>query len=95
LEKAAYASGGRRGFFQQRLKFAQEAFDRGTGTAFDLAAAYAALGQDNDALKYLDISYQRHDLMLTTLHTDRNFRHLHQDQRFRDLIAKVGLPPTD
>jgi tetratricopeptide (TPR) repeat protein len=95
LEKAAYASGGRRGFFQQRLKFAQEAFDRGTGTAFDLAAAYAALGQDNDALKYLDISYQRHDLMLTTLHTDRNFRQLHQDQQFRDLVAKVGLPPAD
>jgi hypothetical protein len=92
-QKAAYATGGRRGLFEKRLATARDLFDRGTGSAFDVAAAYAALGQDHDAMKYLEIAYQRHDLLLTTLHTNREFQRLHQDQAFRELLAKVGLPP--
>ena len=92
VEKAAYESGGRRGLFEERLTTAQELFNRG-GSAFELAAAYAALGQDNDAMKYLEVAYQRHDLQLTTLTTNQEFQHLHPNQRFRDLLAKIGLPP--
>src|SRR5271163_2657622 len=94
LEKAAYESAGRRGLFEERLTTTRESFSRGTGSAFDVAVAYAALGQDNDAMKYLGIAYQRHDLLLTTLRTEREFQRLHQDQEFRDLLAKVGLPPV-
>ena len=91
-EKAAYETRGPRGLFEERLTAARELFDRG-GSPFNLAAAYSALGQDSDALKYLDIAYQRHDLLLTTLRTNREFRHLHQNQEFRELVTKVGLPP--
>ena len=93
LEKAAYASGGRHGLLEQRLTTSRESFDHGSGSAFDVADAYAALGRDNDALKYLEIACQRHDLRLTTLITNSEFQHLHQDQEFRDVVAKVGLPP--
>ncbi len=93
-EKAAYESGGQHGLFEQRLKTAQELFNRGPGSAFDVAAAYSSLGQDKDALKYLEIAYQRHDLQLTTLTTNYEFQHLHQNQEFRQLVAKVGLPPA-
>jgi tetratricopeptide (TPR) repeat protein len=92
-EKRAYASGGRRGLFEERLTISRELFDRGAGSAFDVAAAYAALGQDHDAMKYLEVAYQRHDLLLTTLHTNPEFQRLHHDQKFRELVAKVGLPP--
>jgi tetratricopeptide (TPR) repeat protein len=92
-EQKAYASGGTRGLFDERLAATQELFDRGAGSAFDLAAAYADLGQNNDAMKYLEIAYQRHDLLLTSLITNASFRTLHQDQEFRQLVAKVGLPP--
>ncbi|MFZ0279298.1 MAG: hypothetical protein WA254_18315 [Candidatus Sulfotelmatobacter sp.] len=94
LEKAAYASGGRRRLLEQRLTTRRESFDHGTGSAFDVADAYAALGGDNDALKYLEIAWQRHDLRLTTLLTNGEFRHLHQNQEFRGVAAKVGLPPV-
>jgi Tfp pilus assembly protein PilF len=94
LEKAAYQSGGQRGLLEERLTTAQELFNHG-GSAFELAAAYATLGQDNDAMKYLEIAYQRHDLQLTTLTTDYEFQHLHPNQEFRDLLAKIGLPVTD
>jgi Flp pilus assembly protein TadD len=93
LQKAAYERGGRRGLFEERLNTALELFNRGAGSAFDVADAYAALGQDNDALKYLEIAYQRHDLSLTTVTTNHAFQHLHEDQQFRELVAKVGFPP--
>jgi tetratricopeptide (TPR) repeat protein len=93
-EQNAYESGGRQGLFKERLTTTRKLFGRGTGSAFELAAAYAALGQDNDAMKYLEIAYQRRDLLLTTLATNSEFQHLHQHQEFRDLVAKVGLPPV-
>ncbi len=94
LEKAAYASGGRRGLLEQRLTTMRESFDHGTGSAFDVADAYAALGQDDDALKYLQIARQRHDLRLTTLITNGEFQHLHQNPEFREVVTRVGLPPV-
>jgi len=94
LEKKAYEIGGRRGLFEERLTTRRESFDHGTGSAYAVAEAYAALGHDNDALKYLEIAYQRHDLLLTTLTTNPEFQHLRQDPEFRELEAKLGLPPV-
>jgi tetratricopeptide (TPR) repeat protein len=94
LEKAAYDRGGRQGLFEERLTTTLELFNRGAGSAFDVAEAYAALRQDQNALKYLEVAYERHDLLLTTLTTDEEFRHLHPNREFRELVAKVGLPPV-
>jgi hypothetical protein len=91
-EKKAYARGGLQALFEQRLSAARESFDHGAGSAFDVAAAYASLGQNNDAMKYLDISWQRHELILTTIPVARPFDNMHQDPQFRALVAKLGLP---
>jgi hypothetical protein len=92
-EQKAYASAGRQGLFEERLAAARESFDHSGGSAFELAAAYAGLGQNSDALKYLEIAYQRHDLLLTTLNSTFQLQALHQVPEFRELAAKVGLPP--
>ncbi|MFZ0199424.1 MAG: tetratricopeptide repeat protein [Candidatus Sulfotelmatobacter sp.] len=92
-EEEGYRSNGRTGLLQARLHIAEEACDRGSGSAFDVAAAHAALRQQEDALKYLNIAYQRHDLALVALPLDTSFQSLHGNQEFRDLVAKVGLPP--
>lgn len=44
-------------------------------------------------MKYLAIAYQRHDLTLITLPIDKAFHPLHQDQKFRQLVTDIGLPP--
>jgi tetratricopeptide (TPR) repeat protein len=93
-EQRAYARGGLRGLYEQRLEATRELFDRGTGSAYEVAVNYASLGQNHDAMKYLEIAYQRHDLLLTTLPGTRAFQSMHQDQDFRELVAKVGLPPV-
>ncbi|MFZ0321961.1 MAG: tetratricopeptide repeat protein [Candidatus Sulfotelmatobacter sp.] len=93
-EQEAYASGGVHGLLAQRLAAAQDAFDH-DGSAFNLAVAYAALGQNPNALKYLEIAYQRHDLALTEIISKREFDPLHKDPQFRALLAKIGLPPVN
>ncbi|MGD0569460.1 MAG: tetratricopeptide repeat protein [Candidatus Sulfotelmatobacter sp.] len=93
-EKNSYASSGVRGLLEERLTAAQESFEHGSGSAFELAQAYAALGRSTEAMKYLKIAYQRHDLLLTTLTATKEFQPMHQDAEFRDLVAKIGLPPV-
>jgi tetratricopeptide (TPR) repeat protein len=93
-EKNAYASGGVRGLLEERLAATQESFNHGTGSAFELARAYASLGRSMEATKYLEIAYQRHDLLLTTLTATTEFQSMHRDSGFRDLVAKIGLPPV-
>jgi tetratricopeptide (TPR) repeat protein len=93
-EQKAYARSGPRGLFEEQLAAAQKSFDHGSGSAFEVAALQATLGQRNEALKYLEIAWQRHDLLLTTLTSCPAFKSMHQDQEFRGLVAKVGLPPA-
>jgi hypothetical protein len=91
-EQKAYKSGGQHGLYEERLTSARESFDHDSGSAFEVASAYASLGQKNDALKYLNIAYQRHDLQLTTLIANSELQSMHQDREFRELVAKIGLP---
>jgi hypothetical protein len=93
-EQKAFASGGARGLLERRLAASQESFDHGSGSAFEVARAYASLGRNGEAMKYLNIAYQRHDLLLTTLTATSDFQPMHQDSEFRDLVSKVGLPPV-
>lgn len=93
-EQKAFASGGLPALFAARLATDRELFDQGTGSAFDVASAYAGLGQSNEAIKYLEIAYRQHDLSLARLRLHGTFRPMHQQQEFRELVAEVGLPPV-
>jgi tetratricopeptide (TPR) repeat protein len=94
-EKNAYANGGEHGLLEERLAAAQELFDHSSGSAFELAQTYAVLGRKKEAMKYLDIAYQRHDLLLTTLAAASEFQSMHRDPEFRDLVTNIGLPPVN
>jgi tetratricopeptide (TPR) repeat protein len=91
-EQSGYEKAGLTGLLQARLHAAQESFDRG-GSAFALAESHAAVGHHDDALRSLEIAYQRHDLSLSTLDVNPSFLPLHSDPEFRNLAVKVGLPP--
>jgi len=94
-EEKGYNSGGLQGLLAARLVTAQDLFDHGLGSAYDVAEAHAALGENNDAMRYLQIAYQRRELSLVMIRQNNWFKPLHQDQEFRDLVAKIGLPPVN
>jgi tetratricopeptide (TPR) repeat protein len=94
-EEKGYQAGSLHGLLEARLTAAQNSFDHRSGSAFRVAETQAALGHTDEALKYLNIAYQRHDLALTELSLSKPFESLHQNPDFRDLAAKIGFPSLE
>ncbi len=60
--------------------------------AFKVAETAALLGRTDRALDLLELSVERGEPDVLGIAIDRAFAGLHQDERFRKLVAKVGLP---
>lgn len=58
-----------------------------------LIAAYAAMGQKDQAFAWLEKAYLRHSAVITTLKVDPSYDPLRGDPRFQDLLRRVGLNP--
>jgi Tfp pilus assembly protein PilF len=91
-QQAALRTGGTQGLLQYQLTDALRAFDRENGSAFKVASAYGSLRRRDEAMKYLEAARQRHDLWLTSLEVAPEFRWLHADPEFRQLVIDLGLP---
>ena len=83
-----FASGGLKGSFENELPLQKDAVDQGGGSAYDLARTYAALGNKQDALAYLQIAFQRRDGAFIS---DGNPIPLLQDEpEYRDVRAQMA-----
>jgi serine/threonine-protein kinase len=58
-----------------------------------IAAVYAALGDKERALQWLDKAYTEHDLYVTWIKVDPAVDPLRSDARFRQLTKRMGLSP--
>jgi tetratricopeptide (TPR) repeat protein len=56
-----FAANGLRGMRENELPIEKEQFERGSGNAYALATTYAALGKQQEALAYLQLSFDRHE----------------------------------
>ncbi|MGA8035641.1 MAG: protein kinase [Candidatus Acidiferrales bacterium] len=57
-----------------------------------LAGIHIGLGQNDQALDYLEKSYQDHSHWLLYLHIDPSMDALRHEPRFQELLKQVGLP---
>lgn len=78
--------------FKHRLETALRQFEHENGSAFDVASAYGYLHQHDEAMKYLNLAKQSHDIGLTNAEIARELNFLHSDPEFRKLVTDVGLP---
>jgi serine/threonine-protein kinase len=62
--------------------------------AYQIAEVYAWRGETEKAFEWLEISYDNHDTGLLSLLIDPLMRGLRDDARYKNLVAKVGLPTT-
>jgi hypothetical protein len=58
------------------------------------AFVYAAPGNREQAFACLEKSYEERDVFLAFLPILPEFRSLHGDPRFTDLLRRIGPPPT-
>jgi serine/threonine protein kinase/Tfp pilus assembly protein PilF len=58
---------------------------------YSLAEVCAILGEKDEAFSYLERGYQEHDNWMVILKVDPALDPLHSDQRFKELLKKVGF----
>jgi serine/threonine-protein kinase len=62
------------------------------GYGYQIAQVYAVRGEPDQAFEWLQISFDTHDGGMLGLAVDPVLRGLHDDPRFKQLLAKVGMP---
>jgi tetratricopeptide (TPR) repeat protein len=87
------ARGGARGMWNAMLKEQQRLRADGKESAYNLARTYAMLGRKQEALDELQTAYQQHETEMVSMRADVALVSLHDEARFREILAEVGLPP--
>ena len=90
-----FARGGEQGMLRSMLQAQKKLLAEQRVSAFQLARTSALLGERAAALAYLQTAFQAHDSDMVSLRNDVTLRSLHNDRSFRDLVARVGLPPLN
>jgi tetratricopeptide (TPR) repeat protein len=60
--------------------------------AYQIAEVYALRGEKDKAFEWLQISFETHDTGTLAILVDPLLRDLRDDPRYKDIVAKVGLP---
>jgi len=87
------ARGGAQGMWNAMLKEQQRLRADGKESAYNLARTCAMLGRKQEALDYLETAYQQHETEIVSMRIDVMLTTLHDEARFREILAEVGLPP--
>jgi hypothetical protein len=91
-KQAARRTGGLEGLLQYQLAAALRAYEHENGSALKVASAYGDLRPRDEAMKFLGVARQRHDLWLTSVEIAPEFRWRPADPEFRQLVVELGLP---
>lgn len=59
---------------------------------YDMAIIYTGIGDEDQALNWLEVGYNLHDPAMDMLQVEPALDTLRSDNRFQDLIRRVGLP---
>jgi tetratricopeptide (TPR) repeat protein len=82
-----FAAGGVQTMWERELPVQKDWFQRGFGSAYDLAATCAALGRTQEALSYLKIAFDRREASMLT--GDPALPALEFESEYRQLRAEV------
>ena len=88
-----YALAGRKDDAMRIIAKLQSPTRQGYMPATTFALIYAALGDKEKAIAYLEKGYEERAFQMQFLKVDPRWDKLRDDPRFEDLLAKVGLPP--
>lgn len=96
IQKAAekgFKSRGSAGMLQAQLNEQKKFHSQGKYEPYFVAQTCSRLGYTQEALKYLDLSFQRRDEDYIMLAVDPAFDNLHSNPSFPIFLARGGLPP--
>ena len=88
-----YRAGGGKEMLESILRMQKKYFEQGSLPAFVVADTYARLGNRPETLRYLKLSFQRHEVAFLSIRVSEPLFFLHNDPAFRQLVVNAGLPP--
>lgn len=89
---SGFAAGGKKSMLQAMLPEQQKLLARGVGSPFWVAQTCALLGNEAQAMHYLQIARDQHDDFVITVEGDPAFALLRRNPAYRQLISSMGLP---
>lgn len=87
----AYASAGAPGYWKERIELAHEVTFV-PGRAANFAQAYAAAGDRDRALEWLERAYADHEVGISLIKGSWVWRSLRDDPHFQQILRRMGLP---
>ncbi len=91
---AAFAEGGLDAMAAAMIAVEADYYERGEALAWDVARHHAMAGDAVHALRWLDISFERHEERLIGLLVDTAFDPIRDDDGFKRLLTEIGLPAS-
>lgn len=88
----AYAVSGDRAKARAILEELQRQAKQKYVSAFQMALIHVGLGENEEALRWLEQAYEERATLLTYVGRDPRFDPLREDPRFQDLIRRIRLP---
>ncbi len=85
------AAGGWQSMLENILRVQKKFTNQGRYPAFKVAETCALLGRKRDSLDYLEASYKKRELYMTTLPVSPLFVSLHKEPVYRNLLAQLGV----
>ena len=93
-ERGAFERGGERAVEQLGVARALKQSRKGYVSPSDIAQAYGFAGDKEHTLRYLELAYHERSPWIIFVQKEPVYDFLHSDQRYRDLVKAIGLPPT-
>jgi tetratricopeptide (TPR) repeat protein len=90
--RRAFRTGGSIGFWRKNLELALKELEHGGRMSLNIAAAYARVGDRDKALEWLQRAYEERVGNITLLTCVPEFKSLHGNPIFSNLVKKIGLP---
>lgn len=90
-----FAAGGGPQLLQSMLQEQTKLYAQGLVPPSALADTYALLGNQQAALRYLKIAFEQHDASLLGIENALEFKGLHSEAAYRDLIERMNFPAQD
>jgi len=88
----AYAKAGKRNEALRILRQLEAVSRQKYVASHDIAAIYVGLGDQSKTITWLNKAYDERSYSVLLLNVEPEFDSLHSDQRFKDLVRRVGLP---
>jgi TolB-like protein/Flp pilus assembly protein TadD len=92
-EARVYALSGKRAEAERRLNESSEGAKTRYVSPYPIATIYAAMGDNDQALAYLEKVFSERSYYVVWLNIDPVFDRLRTDARFQDLLHRIGIAP--